>query len=149
MVKDKKKVINEPTFDKQMDAYEGNDEDPIFSHAYHQFMINLLKSRDSAVKDELKKSVAEVLEPWHYKLDLIINNQTEHGQTLDYLKTMAMENRGRIEALETSVAVHNTILDGHNKVLKSLRINKNILIILWLTFGLSIITALGLLFHIL
>lgn len=60
----KKSRDNEPTFDKQIGDYamkENNPDDPVFSGAYHKFMVNLLKTRDVAVKNELAKTVAEML----------------------------------------------------------------------------------------
>jgi len=60
----RKRDNEEPTFDKQIEGYsmqEQNADDPVFSHAYHAFMVNLLKTRDNAVKDELAEMVAGML----------------------------------------------------------------------------------------
>lgn len=52
-----------PTFEKQMDNYIKDNidgDDPIFSHAYNAYFVNLLKKRDDAVKFELIEAVRTV-----------------------------------------------------------------------------------------
>jgi hypothetical protein len=65
MTKDKKKVLPEPTFDKQLIEYavESTDStDPIFSGKFYDFMSTLLTTRDKATKDELVTEVRTLLD---------------------------------------------------------------------------------------
>jgi hypothetical protein len=55
------KKSEKPTFDKQMDYEEVEGTDPIFSHAYHQFLVSLLTTRDKAVRSELLNDVVIML----------------------------------------------------------------------------------------
>ena len=79
MVKSKKINLYNET-ERQLAGYNTesvNDSDPIFSHAYHNFIVNLLRTRDSAVKDEMREELSEVLKPMFYQLEQIANGQTK------------------------------------------------------------------------
>jgi uncharacterized coiled-coil protein SlyX len=58
----KKVNKEEPTFDKQLEKYSEenqNEDDPIFSHAYQEFLVKLLKTRDKAIISEVIEFVAD------------------------------------------------------------------------------------------
>ena len=142
--------VPEPTFDKQLDDYgkESTDStDPIFSGKFYDFMRNLLATRDTAVKEELKECVGEVLKPWYDKFEIIIESLKKQSQDLAYLKDVAKDNTVRIETLENAVDIHNKILDGHNAILKQLKPNRTLEIMIWITLVISIATAGMLIFH--
>ena len=69
----------DPTFDKQLDYSKENDNgnDPVFSHAYHQFMVNLLTARDKTVKNELINEVKQCNAAFSDKLICDVNEVIE------------------------------------------------------------------------
>ena len=92
MIKNKKP---EPTFDKQISVdyniIDGSD--PIFSHAYHKFMVNLLTTRDKAVKNELSNEVDELLK---------VSNEKICGDVIEYLQINLLPLKTNIDLLVDS-----------------------------------------------
>jgi hypothetical protein len=80
MANNEKSELPEPTFDKQIEVYSENhqnDSDPIFSKAYHQFMVNLLTKRDKSVKNELVREVKKTNDQFSEKLISDVNEVIE------------------------------------------------------------------------
>lgn len=114
----------DPRFGDQLAGYsetEVNDTDPIFSRAYHKFMVNLLQTRDKAIKDELIGALSEVLSPWHVEMEQMIAGQKQIQDDVNQIKDMIAADRERIEKLEVAFDVVKGMLEGHGTILGNLQ----------------------------
>jgi hypothetical protein len=99
-----KDKLPEPSFEKQVEGYIDEiqtENDPVFSHAYHKFMVNLLTVRDKSVKNELMEEVSAQNKVFGEKLISDVNEVIEQQWIRVLREELSSQSLGLNETLKS------------------------------------------------